>query len=177
MAYATKILPHYTYDDWVQWEGKWELQEGFPIAMSPAPLPRHQQVAASLQAELVFALKKCKKCFCYHPVDYKISEDTILVPDVLVVCGKIKKPFLDFPPALVVEVLSKSTALRDRNTKYTIYEDQGVKYYLIVDAERETMEVYDLIDSKYIVRNIQTNVYEFQFDNDCKITVDFSDIW
>ena len=177
MSSAIKILPHYTYEDWVQWKGKWELQEGFPIAMSPAPLPRHQQVASSLRAELVFALKKCKNCFAYDPIDYKIREDTIFTPDALVVCGKIKKPFLDFSPALIVEVLSKSTALRDRNTKYSLYEDQGVKYYLIVDTEREIIEVYDLMDSKYVLRKSETHLYDFQFEDDCSITVDFSDIW
>lgn len=177
MGHAKKILPHYTYEDWILWEGKWELIEGFPIAMSPAPLPRHQQVAASLRAELVFALKKCNHCFAYDPIDYKVAGDTILVPDVLVVCGEIKKPFLEFPPALVVEVFSKSTALRDRNTKYSIYEEQGVKYYLIVDIERQIIEVYDLIDSMYVLRNTQSQLFDFLFEADCAITVNLSDIW
>lgn len=26
MAY--KLLPHYTYNDWTHWEGKWELIDG-----------------------------------------------------------------------------------------------------------------------------------------------------
>ncbi|CAN5800954.1 hypothetical protein BH10BAC3_BH10BAC3_25770 [soil metagenome] len=177
MGHAKQILPHYTYEDWIHWEGKWELICGFPIAMSPAPMPRHQQIASSLRAELVFALKKYNHCFAYDPIDYKVADDTILVPDVLVVCGEIKKAFLDYPPALVVEVLSKSTALRDRNTKYTIYGEQGVKYYLIVDIERQIIEVYDLIDTKYILRDIQSQLFDFQFEADCVVTVDLSDIW
>lgn len=40
----------------------------------------------------------------YDLIDYKISEDTILIPDILIVCGEINKPCLDFPPALVVEI-------------------------------------------------------------------------
>ena len=30
-------LPHYVYDDYRQWEGRWELIEGIPYAMTPAP--------------------------------------------------------------------------------------------------------------------------------------------
>ena len=33
MAIANKILPYYTYDDWIEWEGKWELIEGIRYAM------------------------------------------------------------------------------------------------------------------------------------------------
>lgn len=44
-ALALKIedLPHYTYDDYAQWEGRWEIIEGVPYAMSPAPTIKHQQ--------------------------------------------------------------------------------------------------------------------------------------
>ncbi len=123
MAIANKILPHYTYDDWIHWEGKWELIEGYPIAMSPTPVPTHQRVAAELRTELLLASRKsnCKKCRVYDPVDYKISDDTILVPDILIICGEVKKKYLDFPPSLLVEILSPATALRDRHTKFEIY--------------------------------------------------------
>jgi hypothetical protein len=37
MSSAVKILPHYTYVEYEQWEGQWELIEGIPYAMSPLP--------------------------------------------------------------------------------------------------------------------------------------------
>ena len=140
----TKYLPEYTYDDYKNWEGKWELIEGHPIAMSPTPVPTHQRIAAALKFEFISAIKKseCKKCSVYDPVDYKISEDTILVPDALIVCGEIKKKFLDFAPTLVAEILSPATQLRDRNTKYELYQQQLVKYYLIVDTDKAVIEVW-----------------------------------
>ena len=52
MGIAQKILPHYTYEDWLHWEGRWELIEGHPIAMSPMPVPKHQKVAAALRMEI-----------------------------------------------------------------------------------------------------------------------------
>jgi len=62
------------------------------------------------------ALKKCKNCRAMQPVDYKIGDDIVLQPDLLVVCKPINKPYLDFAPALVAEILSPATALKDRQT-------------------------------------------------------------
>ncbi|MCW3073847.1 MAG: hypothetical protein JWP69_916 [Flaviaesturariibacter sp.] len=151
MSSIAKILPHYTYEDWVLWEGRWELLEGHPIAMSPSPIPKHQRVVAEMITEINLALRTsgCKSCRVYHDMDFKIADDTILAPDVLVVCGEIKSKILDFAPALVVEILSPSTALRDRNTKFQLYEQQGVKYYLIVDSEKEITEIYKLSAEGY----------------------------
>jgi Uma2 family endonuclease len=178
MSIANKIIPHYTYDDWVNWEGKWELIEGHPIAMSPTPVPAHQRAAAEIITELTLALRKtdCKKCRAYDSLDYKIADDTILVPDILIVCGEIKKKYLDFPPALVVEILSPSTALKDRHTKYELYEQQGVKYYLIVDTDKKTIEIYELIGKKYnLLPNRSTP--KLELENDCSITPDFSNVF
>ena len=178
MSNVHKILPHYTYEDWVQWEGKWELIDGHPIAMSPAPVPRHQRIVADMIIDLGIALrkKKCGNCFVYDSIDYKISEDTILEPDVLIVCGEIIKKFLDFPPALVVEVASPSTALRDRHTKFEIYQQKGVKYYVLVDAERASIEIYTLLDGIYQLQELNQNSFEFTLEDGCKIMVDFSNI-
>ena len=110
MGCAVKLLPHYIYDDYVQWEGRWELIEGVPYAMSPQPVPKHQRIAGNLFTEFRIALRKCKKCIVYQPIDYKLSDDTILQPDMLVVCKPIDKKFLDFPPSLVAEILSPATA-------------------------------------------------------------------
>ncbi|MDQ6610742.1 MAG: Uma2 family endonuclease [Bacteroidota bacterium] len=178
MSVADKIIPHYTVEDWKHWEGMWELIDGHPIAMSPNPIPRHQRVAAEMTTEFILALRKskCKSCKAYQPMDFIVSEDTILVPDILIVCGKITKKFLDFPPVLVVEILSPSSVLRDRNTKYHLYEGQGVKFFLIVDAEKETIEVHELSGSAYKPLPAN-NSYSFELEEGCTITPDFSAIF
>ena len=162
MGIADKIIPHYTYDDWVHWEGAWELIEGHPIAMSPAPIPAHQRAAAELITELTLALResRCKKCKVYDSLDYKIFNDTILVPDIMIICGEVKKKYLDFPPSLVVEILSPSTALRDRHTKYELYQQQSVKYYLIIDADKKNIEVYTLQEEQYCLQEVNNSFGE-----------------
>ena len=178
MGLANLIIPKYTYDDWVLWEGAWELIEGHPIAMSPTPIPRHQLVASEINTELAIALRKsgCKQCRVYAPLDYKISENTILVPDILIICGEVQKKFLDFPPALVVEILSPSTALKDRHTKFELYQQQGVNYYLIIDADKKTIEIFQLINGEYLLaeESIKPQLY---LENDCTITPDFSNVF
>jgi Uma2 family endonuclease len=178
MAIANKILPYYTYEDWLHWEGKWELIEGIPFAMSPTPIPRHQRVAAEISAEFILALRKsnCNKCRVFQPLDYKISDDTILVPDILIICGPVTKKYLDFPPSLIVEILSPSTALKDRNTKFEIYQSQGVKYYLIIDASKNEIEIFDLVNHKYELLP-QTFTPEFSLTNDCSIKPDLQNVF
>jgi Uma2 family endonuclease len=178
MRTADKIIPHYTVEDWKHWEGVWELIDGHPIAMSPNPIPRHRRVAAEMTTEFILSLRKsrCKSCKAYQPMDFILSDDTILVPDILIVCGKITKKFLDFPPILVVEILSPSSELRDRNTKYQLYQEQGVKYYIIVDAEKETIEVFELLNGSYNSLIID-GTYRFQLEDACTIEPDFSAIF
>jgi Uma2 family endonuclease len=178
MGLAEKYIPHYTYNDWIRWEGRWELIEGVPVAMSPMPLPEHQRVASELRTELTLALRKsgCKTCKAYDPLDYKIAEDVILVPDVLVVCGEINRSFLNFPPSLVIEILSRATEERDREVKYNYYEQDGVRFYLIVDTKKKTIEIFQLINGKYHLQPYRNN-FTFTLNDDCAITPEFANIW
>ena len=178
MRLAEKYIPHYTYNDWLHWEGRWELIEGHPIAMSAMPVPEHQRIASELRTELTLALRKigCKDCRAYDPLDYKISDDTILQPNVLVVCGKINKKYLDFPPALVAEVLSPFTKERDRKIKHDFYERENVKYFLIIDINRKDIEIYELINGKYMHQSYKKS-FEFNLNENCMIHPELDNIW
>jgi Uma2 family endonuclease len=178
MSIAEKYRPHYTYDEYCLWEGKWELIEGMPYAMSPAPVPQHQTINANLAMVFTTALKKgCKKCKAYIPIDWKIAEDTVVQPDLLVVCNKIEKKYLDFPPVLVVEILSPSTAAKDRGEKMELYQLQKVKYYLIIDPHFKKIEIYQFEDGAYQPVALNPENFIFTLDDNCTAEVSFSDIW
>lgn len=136
---SVKILPNYTYKDYCLWEGRWELIEGIPFAKSPAPNLKHQWILANIIYELNKTIKeaKCKHCKVYDFIDLKIEEDTILQPDCSIVCGPTKKNYLDFPPSLVVEILSEATALKDRHTKFSIYENFGINITLLLILKKK----------------------------------------
>ena len=177
---AVKLLPHYTYEDYCLWEGRWELIDGIPFAMSPAPAMRHQWLAANIITELTNAIKKskCKHCKVYDFIDIKITDDTVVQPDCSVICKPTKRNFLDFPASLVVEILSPATALKDRHTKFSIYEKFGMKYYMIVDEEKSQVEIYHLENSKYVLQKSSSKTpFTFYLNNDCKIEVLLKNIW
>ena len=178
MGFPNQILPYYTYEDYCRWEGQWELIEGIPYAMSPMPRPEHQAIAGSLHAEFRSALKKAGcSCKVYQPIDYKVAEATILNPDLLIVCKPITKQFLDFAPDLVAEILSPATALKDRHTKFEIYQQQGILYYLIVDADQKKIELFQLIEKKYNAVSIDENEpLNFELGN-CSFSITFNAIW
>jgi Uma2 family endonuclease len=180
MSSAAKVLPYYTYNEWKHWQDRWELIDGVPYAMSPSPLPKHQRIATALSFEFELILRKAKcSCSVYQPIDYKVAEDTILQPDLLIVCKPINKAFLDFPPALVVEILSPSTAMKDRNNKFTIYQQQQIPYYLIVDTDKEIIEVYSLNEEGIYTLQLSSpdGSYNFHLTEHCKSDVDLSNVW
>ena len=181
MTSFVKILPHYTHEDYCQMEGRWELIEGIPWAMSPTPLPRHQWTSANVKYQLIDAIKKskCKNCKVYDFIDIKIAEDTILQPDAVVVCKEINKPFLDFPATIVVEILSPSTAMKDRNNKFYIYQTQQIPYYLIIDVDKNEVEIYHLKeDGKYQLETVApANIYIFKLDDNCSVKLPITNIW
>ena len=177
MSIAEKYRPHYTYEEYCLWEGRWELIEGMPYAMSPAPNSHHQWIASQLSSLFVMGLKKCKKCKVYEPIDWKISDDTVLQPDLSVVC----KPFnninyLDFPPVLVIEILSPSTSTKDRREKYEIYEAQGVHFYIIVDPSFKKIEIFECINKGYQAVAVNPARFDFLLD-DCNASIDFEGLF
>lgn len=176
-----RLLPHYTYNDYVQWEGHWEIIDGIPHAMSPLPSVRHQDISGNLYSLFRDALSKAKcSCKVYLPIDYKVSDDTVLQPDLLVTCKDISnQKFISEPPELVVEVLSSSTAMKDLNTKFQIYEAEKVPYYIIVEPENNELKVYkNGEDGKYhLAFTSSEGSFQFTFNKQCTIEVAFNDIW
>lgn len=176
-AIKLEYIPRYTYADYAQWEGRWELIEGIPYAMSPLPVMKHQIVSNNINIQLVELIKGCGSCKVLLPVDWKIDEDTVVQPDNLVVCGEVGGSYLTKTPVLIFEILSPSTAFKDKNIKYKLYEAMGVKYYIIVDIEARVAEVFELENGVYKkLKDSQTDVIPFDL-GECSIDFDFGRIW
>lgn len=71
---------------------------------------------------------------------------------MFVVCdkNKLKETHVQGAPDLIIEVLSKSTQLKDKREKKTLYERFGVREYLIVYPEDEMVERYRLVNGQYL---------------------------
>ena len=63
MMTQPRYLPHYTYQDYCQWEGQWELIDGIPVARNPLPVIPHQIVCGNLYKTFKMAIKgQCQHC-------------------------------------------------------------------------------------------------------------------
>ncbi|MEA3331954.1 MAG: Uma2 family endonuclease [Campylobacterota bacterium] len=180
-ALKLEDLPYYTYDDYKNWEGNdWELIYGQAYCMSPAPMLKHQNITNKIGWVLQNMFANCNRCKVYMPIDWKIAEDTIVQPDNSVICHEPQnEAYITKAPKIIFEILSKSTAKKDKGLKYDLYEQEGVGYYIIVDPEEEIAKVYELKDGRYIkVCDASDEVVEFKVKEcDEKMEFDFAKIW
>jgi len=174
---ALNYLPYYTYADYKKWEGKWELYEGHPIAMSPAPMINHQAIAANILFELKSTIEECERCLVLGEEDWKLGDDTVLRPDVVLICDEPHDAYITKAPEIIIEVISKSTAKRDENYKFDTYEKEKVKYYVIVYPEDLKAKVYKLQDSTYDKQgDFSKESYTFE-ETTCKTSINFDKVF
>jgi Uma2 family endonuclease len=156
---ALKQGERFTLDQWRSWpeNERWELIDGIAYAMSPAPRIPHQNFAG----EVFYALrsflvgKPCKPFIApadvYLTDDSEDGTDTVVQPDVMVVCdeGKVQDDGIHGAPDFVAEVLSESTAYKDWNIKKVLYERSGVREYWLLSIETGAVFRYVLKDGRY----------------------------
>lgn len=67
-------------------------------------------------------------------------------PDVFVVCdgAKLEKDKVNGAPDLIFEILSPGTQRKDRWVKKKLYEQHGVREYILVDTHDRFVEQYIL---------------------------------
>ena len=152
-AYETR---RYTYADYCKWEGpeRWELIDGVPYMMA-APSVAHQWALSSLHRQIANFLHGKNCIVLFAPLDVRLNADfrdnTVVQPDLLVVCdkSKIDRVGLRGAPDMAVEILSPSTADFDKVDKLALYMKAGVREYWIVDPDAQTVAVHVLGRGKY----------------------------
>jgi Uma2 family endonuclease len=172
---ATFDFPRYTYNDYKNWKEDWELVDGYPLQMLPSASQKHSKIQGKLIYQSNSFLINNENCNCnvFPELDWKINEDTVVRPDIMVVCGDPKNDFLEMPPVLIIEILSPHNVKTDRVIKFQLYQENGVQFYLMVDPLKEKVEVFELIDNKYK----QVEKQNFQIDKNCDIDFNFEKLW
>ncbi len=176
MSLAEKYPPYYTVNEWEKWQGDWELIEGVPYALA-FPSIEHQRIIAKLIVEINRSLENCK-CDILPDIDYFISEDTVVRPDISVVCKKISGK-LTIPPDIIFEVISPSSVKMDEHVKFELYQREKVNYYVLVYPykNRKHIKIFKLENNSYRkVFETVDEIYSFGLD-DCNLSVNFSKIW
>jgi Uma2 family endonuclease len=119
------------------------------LYVTPAPGGLHQRIVT----ELTVALEIHNRAHglgrvLVGPIDVLFAEGDYLEPDLVFVrrerLGIVRERGIEAAPDLVVEVLSPSTANRDRTLKRDRYIHFGVPQYWIVDAEAGEVVIHRL---------------------------------
>ncbi len=117
---------------------------GGVLYVTPSPLMPHQLVVTRLLLQLGPYANARGLDMLASPADIEFANDTLVQPDLLAfprVNGKSVAHYNDIEQlTLVVEVLSKSTARRDRTVKRRLYQAQRIPEYWIVDIAASCVE-------------------------------------
>ena len=173
---AFRYPPHYSVEDYAKWEGDWELIEGMPYALAPSPLAKHQQISGLIYRYIAEQLESCfEECQVFSELDWILSEDTVVRPDVVVVCGRVED-FIKRTPEVIFEVVSPLTVRKDERLKFYLYEKERVPYYVMVYPEIKKVKIFKFKEDKY------QKVFEgkgslIKFESVCPFEVDFNWIW
>jgi len=150
----------FTYADYKDWELKegerYELIRGEAFAMA-GPNIRHQTVSREMCGQLYNYLRG-KPCQMFDaPCDVRLfyeeelgeDDDTVVQPDILVVCDKSKigNEGIRGAPDLVIEILSPSNTAIEMAEKHDLYEDAGVREYWVVNPNNNAVTVHRLQDN------------------------------
>lgn len=170
-------IEYYTVDDYRRWPGDWELIWGVPLAMTPSPGIQHQRIGARLLRQLSEALDECPQCEVLYEIDIEFGRDTVVRPDVIVICFEAGGDRLDRAPDLIFEILSPARARRDEETKFRLYQEEGVAWYVLVDPATERVRVYRLSDGRYLgVADLHEGLCPLELPQ-CRILLDVGQLW
>ncbi|MCA9239096.1 MAG: Uma2 family endonuclease [Planctomycetales bacterium] len=147
----------------------WKLPEGEPVELiqgeyvvSPAPNYTHQAISLCLSQLLHQWTKKSRGRGAAAPIDVVLSDSTILQPDLVYVSSdrrSIVQERVEGAPNLVIEIISKSHAARDRVQKLGLYAQHGVPEYWIVDPAERTVEFLLLEGDRYKIEPLTSETY------------------
>jgi Uma2 family endonuclease len=191
-AYEKNDTARYTYADYLAWktEERYELLDGEAYMMS-APTVTHQAVSRELLLQFGIFLRG-KSCQVFAaPFDVRLfpredgGDDTVVQPDLLVVCDKAKiadNRACRGAPDLVIEILSPSNDGPAMFLKYNKYLTAGVREYWVISPETREIQVHilDRGDEKKSNRYVST-LYSGAAALDVSVlpglSVDFNTIW
>jgi len=166
MGALPKEERRFTYADYKEWEldegERYELIDGEAFAMA-SPSARHQAVSRELVGQFYNYLRGKPCQVFYAPFDVRLfyeedeSDDTVVQPDIMVICDKdkIADESCHGAPDLVVEILSPSNTATEMEKKFLLYQEAGVREYWIVDSKNNILKVHCFQDG-----TILTNTYK-----------------
>jgi Uma2 family endonuclease len=162
----------YSYADYLKWQFDdfVEIIKGKVYKMSPAPTRFHQDISREIERPIAnyFYKKKCKVYNAPFDVRFPVNGNsdnetlfTVVQPDICVICDpqKLDDKGCIGAPDWIIEIILPSTAKKDMNEKYDLYESSGVREYWIVFPKERFIMVHLLNDNGLyeLVGNFEPN--------------------
>ncbi len=144
---ALKTGIKFTYEDYrnAPEDKRYELLDGELVIM-PSPKEIHQRLSMNLAVPLhVFVDENGLGRVYLAPFDVVLTDTDVVQPDLMFVSNEqshiITEDNIRGAPDLVIEILSPSTAEKDRTFKRALYARHGVREYWMVDSLAKTVTV------------------------------------
>jgi Uma2 family endonuclease len=161
---------------------KHEYYQGEIFAMSGASLP-HNDIFSNLFGDIAYKLKG-KNCKPYgSDLRIHIPKNTLYTyPDISIICGATELSDNKFDtatnPAVIIELLSKSTRNYDKGEKFTLYRDiDSLKEYILVDTEKIYVEKHVRnTDKSWLLTDYRSLEDSFTIDT-IQLTFSLKDIY
>jgi Uma2 family endonuclease len=175
----------YTYADYIKWEGpeRYQLINGEVYQMA-SPSVEHQGILGSVFNQF-FNWLKGKPCqVFFSPLDVRLfpeednSDDTVLQPDLLVVCdkNKLSKNSINGAPDLVVEIVSPSNSHSDLFLKFNYYLEAGVREYWVIDPVKKRVNVH-IYENGHYISTIYKNDASISVSIFPGLVINLDDLW
>jgi Uma2 family endonuclease len=156
----------YSYADYLTWkfDQAVELIRGHITPMA-APSRKHQGISWQLTLSVGNTFKH-QTCKAYAaPFDVRLLDKnkskkanknvySVVQPDICIICdeNKLDDQGCIGAPDLVIEILSPGNSKKEMRTKKSLYEENGIREYWIIDPERETVHQFVLDDNSLYSR-------------------------
>ncbi|MDE7416091.1 MAG: Uma2 family endonuclease [Lachnospiraceae bacterium] len=174
MALAQK--KYYTAEDYYNMPEniRAELINGEIVYMA-APSRIHQEILMELSTLINNYIKSkegnCKVYPAPFSVQLRKSEDTVIEPDISVICdkNKLNRRGCLGAPDWIIEIVSPSNPEHDYIDKLSLYTKASVREYWIVDPQTRNIYVYSLEPEHFSVKvytfhdTVKAGIYEDLF--------------
>jgi Uma2 family endonuclease len=147
-------------EKWPEDGRRYELYDG-EVYEVPSPILLHQMVSARLYLALAAYVNTHGGTVLYAPLDIVLTDYDVVQPDLLLFTRERThllnpRQVTRVPPDLAIEILSPSTEGNDRGRKMRLLQQHGVREFWLVDPDGETIEVYALNGSEFVLASVAT---------------------
>jgi Uma2 family endonuclease len=143
------------------------------LYVSPVPTLRHQSISNRLYAALLPSADAAG-IDVFEAINLRLQNGRIPIPDLVVAHGVDPDgAVMDAEDVILVcEITSPSNAAADRVLKMHYYAVAGIPWYLLIDPETLTLDLYHLGDDQYTVHSTGSPGNPLRFPAPLTVAVD-----